>query len=148
MSRTHLSLVALLIGCNAEPGFTEYNTPPAASILQPGDGSVYDEGETIQFVALVDDGQQSPEELTLSWISDIDGLLSEIPADAVGNALLTTANLTPGNHVITLRVVDKKATSGSDWIELTINDLEEAPEIELISPMDDENGVEDEPFEF
>ncbi|MEL6345810.1 MAG: putative metal-binding motif-containing protein, partial [Myxococcota bacterium] len=148
MSRILPVLSIFSLSCSGDPGFTEFNTPPAASITQPADGSVYDEGESITFFGIVDDSQQSADELDLSWVSDIDGLLSEAPADANGDALLVTANLSPGNHVITLRVVDDNASSGTDWVEVTINDLEEAPEITLISPLDDEDGVEEEPFTF
>ena len=144
-----LSVVLLIASCNNDKGgLTVYNTAPAATISQPADSSIFNEDEAIEFYGVVSDSQQSEETLSITWTSDLDGLLSEQPADASGNVELVTANLTPGNHIITLNVVDDEATSGTDWVEVSIIDLDEAPEIVIRSPQDDEVGIEEEESEL
>ena len=143
------ALLLLLVGCsNDKGGLTVYNTAPAATISLPASGSSHNEGAAVEFYGVVSDSQQSEDELDISWTSDLDGTLSESPADADGNVELVTANLSPGNHVITLTVIDAEATSGTDWVSVSITDLEEAPEILIRSPADDDLGVELEMFEL
>ena len=118
------------------------------SITSPADGTEYQEYETIEFYATVNDSQQSAETLTLSWVSDLDGIISEEPADSSGNAILLTANLSSGNHTISLNAVDDKATSGMDYVEISVIDTEDDPSLTIRHPQPDEFGVEDEPTYF
>jgi len=148
MMRANLLVLTLFASCDGKDGFVVYNTPPAASITLPPDGSEVDEGDTIEFYGLVDDSQQAPESLLVSWTSDIDGLLSEAAANANGEVELITANLSPGNHVISLGVFDDNAESGTDFISITVNDLDDVPTIDVRSPSNGDEGVEDEPVEF
>ena len=144
-----LATVAAPFGCGSETSTKTFNTAPGVSITQPGSGSEYDEGEVVSFLAVVDDDQESPEELSLTWTSDVDGLLdNEGRADGDGFVQFTTANLSPGNHVITLKVVDGDAASGEDFVDLSVLDVPDAPEIAMVHPISGEYGIEDEDFEF
>ena len=99
----------LLTSCNDNKGgLTVYNTPPAATISQPSDGMTVNEGEAVEFYGVVSDSQQAEEALSITWASDIDGTLSEDPADANGNVELITANLSPGSFCFRKRKTDPK----------------------------------------
>ncbi len=147
-------LVLLLPGCGDKGGFTTYNTPPNAVITSPPDGSEYAEGEAVTFLAQVQDEQDAEETLRVQWTSDIDGVLAdginaaEVVPDASGMVTWSTANLAPGNHVISLTVLDNDGESGSASITLTVTDVTDEPEINPVHPVGGEYGVEDEAFEF
>ena len=126
-----------------------YNTPPSVSITSPLDGSEFDEGTIIDFEAIVSDDADSEAILLLIWSSDLDGELSSgQTASTDGSAVYPTANLSPGNHTITLRVIDSTGDSDQDSIQVGVVDLPDAPELAIIHPATNEAGIEDEAFEF
>ncbi len=139
----------LLNSCASDDGVTVFNTAPTVSITTPANGTEFDEGTSITFQAYVDDDLDYADELTLTWQSDIDDILVDdgFP-DGNGSAQYSTANLSPGNHVITLTAVDSQAASGSDTVDITVIDVPDAPEITILSPIAGELGVEDEEYEF
>ncbi len=124
------SLIALLfIACESDSGVTTYTTPPNASITNPANGSGFEEGETITFSAAVDDAQDASEALLILWASDIDDSLYEGHlADAGGAVEFVTGNLSAGNHVITLTVIDSDAEKGMDTVEISVSDLPDEDE--------------------
>ncbi len=144
------SPVLAVFGCGGDTSIVEVpNNAPEVAITTPPDGTAYDEGDLITFSARVDDDRQRPEELFLVWASDVDGTLHQgTLADASGTVVWVTANLSPGNHVVSLTAVDDEAGEGLDWVELTIHDVPDAPEITILHPIAGEYGVEGEPFEF
>jgi hypothetical protein len=148
--RTSLLVATLIAGCSpSKDGFTSYNTPPAVAITLPADRSSYDEGETIEFFAQVEDAQDAEEDLQLTWTSDVDGALaSDVHADSTGTVSLATSNLSPGNHTITLQAIDSNGDSGEDYISLSVADLDDVPEIAWIHPISGEYGEEGIDFEF
>ncbi len=145
-----LSLTLLtLAACEPDAGVTVYTTPPTASITTPPDGSGFEEGEIVTFQGVVDDAQDVEQDLTTIWASDIDGdLYSGLGADADGLVEFVTGNLSPGNHLITLTVVDSDAEKGTDDVEISISDLPDDPVIELLRPTGNDYGVEGETFTF
>ena len=148
-SPTALLLLALLGACGGDQKVGVFNTAPSASITSPPDGSAFDEGTVVTFEALVSDDFDALSELTVSWSSDRDGAL-ESGGSSSDNGVLSfsTANLSAGNHAITLQVVDTESEGGSATIGLTINDLPDAPTISVVHPASGESGEEDEEFEF
>lgn len=146
-----LPALALAVGCDNKSGFTQYNTPPNASITSPPDGSEYNEGELINFSGIVKDDQDGPEALAVQWSSDIDGVLVDgeaAAADASGIASWSTANLSEGTHVITLGVIDSDGESNQATTVVTIFGTEAAPELSIVHPIGGEYGIEGEDFEF
>ncbi len=145
-----LSLLVLLAGCDNEGGVTKvYDTPPAVAIQLPPSGTEVNEGEALEFQALVTDDVDDPPALDLLWSSDIDGVLSEeSSADADGYVFFTTSALSPGNHVITLQVTDSGAQSAEDWVDIVVLSVPDAPTVEIIHPIPGEYGIEGEEFEF
>ena len=134
-------------GCSGEPQISELRTAPAASIQQPL-GGTFAEGEAIEFAGRVTDAEDDLETLVVDWTSDRDGILNEDAPDRDGRLQFTTAGLSAGDHVITLRVADSDSQVSDDWIELTIEDLADAPTIEIRKPGPDESGLEGQSTEF
>ncbi|MFT7517965.1 MAG: hypothetical protein ACI9MC_000089 [Kiritimatiellia bacterium] len=148
MRRSCLILVATLCGCTGETSVLVYNAPPTAAILSPVDGTSVDENEGITFEGRVSD-DSGVDALVIQWTSDKDGLLTDTAmADPDGWVEYSTANLKPGNHLISLRSVDSDGEQGVASIAITVIDLPEPPDVELISPAQGEEGIEDELFTF
>ncbi len=89
------------------------NEPPTANISSPSDGSVYNEGFSVDFSGEAWDPEEGPL-ANSSWSSDLDGVLST-------DAVFSTSTLTPGVHVITLSVTDSHGAPASASITVTIN---------------------------
>ena len=136
-------LTAILTSCG-DKTVQVVNTQPAVTISSPANSSEYAEYTVVEFYATVNDAQQSAEELELTWTSNLDGVLSTDPADPTGNAIFITSSLSVGTHIITLEALDDRATAGSDFVEIIITDVEDAPTITIRHPQPDENGFEDE----
>jgi hypothetical protein len=149
MRVAHL-IIPLLSACGGDTSIVQVpNQAPEASITTPPDGSPYEEGDLVTFSGMVDDDRDPSNELWLLWQSDLDGLLDEgATADGDGLAVFVTANLSPGNHAISLTVVDSEAAEGWDLVEITVSDVPDAPEIQVLHPVQNEYGVEGDPFEF
>jgi len=140
--------LVLISGCPSDEGLKVYNSEPEAAILQPVDGAEFPESDVVHFEGRVADDSGFTL-LDVQWISDIDGLLTDnSPPDANGRLSYTSGNLTPGNHVITLTVVDAAGKRGTDEITVTVIDLPEPPSVEIIHPASGESGTEGVPFEF
>jgi hypothetical protein len=144
-----LTLLSLLTACNGDQKVGIYNSAPVVSISQPTDGSSVDEGTVVDFQGLVDDAQTPPEDLQLTWSSDIAGVLTDSdPADSSGLALYSTGSLAVGNHAITLSATDESAERAEYTISLTVVDVPDAPSINVVHPGNGESGQEGEPFSF
>ena len=141
-------LLASTLGCGNEDGILVHNEPPQASILEPVDGQVFDAGELVRFTGLV--GDDSPlEDLLVEWTSSIDGVLPDYDApDPQGRVEFSTATLSEGTHVITLRAFDAEAEQGEDDLVVVIEEIPELPSIQVIHPTTDELGLVDSPFVF
>ena len=143
-----LFLPGWLAGCGNDKGVGVYNTAPGVSLVQPVDGATFDEGEAITFQARVDDDQTAPEDLLVTWSSDVDGVLDEGHADASGLAVFVTGALSPATHTVQVDVVDDGALSATDWVTVTVIDLEDDPTITVRKPAEGDSGVEEEPVDF
>ncbi len=147
-TRLPLALLVLFAGCGNNQQLGVFNTPPSASIVSPPDGSSFPERETISFEALVNDDQDEGDALTIIWASDVMGEMPGDPGVQQGVSTYTTANLTPGNHTISITVADAEGESTKAEVVITIEDLPDAPEVEIVHPIAGEAGAEGEDFEF
>ena len=139
-----------LISCSAsDTKVGIYDTPPSVSIVSPTEGATFNEGEVITFEFIVNDDIDDPSALTLVFASDFQGdLEAVVTPDSAGSGTYSTSNLEVGNHVITLTAVDSYGQSASDYVDLTIEDVPDAPEISVVHPTGGEYGQENTFFEF
>ena len=104
---------------------------PSAVILSPADGEVSTRGDAVSFEALVADGQESPDALLVTWTSNVDGLLSDAPADSLGRTAFTNSALSPGPHLITLEVADSDGNRVTEDVTLRVNGTPTEPTVAL-----------------
>ena len=138
-----------LIGCgNDKTDYGIYDPVPVTSIINPANNSLFEYGDTIQFRGMVDDN--SPyEELQIQWISSIDGELPYVDQpDINGMINYSTASLTSGIHVITLRATDIKEQQAEAEITINIERVPEIPSVQILHPLTGEQGVENMPYVF
>jgi hypothetical protein len=140
LRNVRLALLApalLLTGCSddsGDGGFTPgENAPPIVNITSPADGSRFDEGEpvTLGGTALdAEDGMLEGESVV--WSSDKDGILATGTTVAI-------ANLSVGDHTITLTGTDSDFATGDDVISVGIDALPpQPPTATIIQPLADE----------
>ena len=82
--------------------------PPTLEITTPTMDAILDIGVVTTFEAVVADDADAPEDVSLVWRSDVDGLLGNDPADAAGLAALawSATDRTSGGHTVTLTATD------------------------------------------
>ena len=149
--RYGLIISALAIGCSSEKGVAVYNTSPSATILEPVASAQFESDETIDFVGQVDDGETAPESLLVSWATDVEGILTDdARADVDGRVTYSTNALSPGEHVVSLRVLDSRGKSGDTSVSIFIINADDPPTISVRHPAPDgsEKGEEGVPFTF
>ncbi len=93
--------------------------PPTVSILTPTQGAVFTAGGAVQFVGVATSAA-GPEELRVSWYSDVDGVINDSSPAVDGSMTFTTYDLSPGEHVITLSVIDDDDQLASDQVSLSV----------------------------
>ena len=106
-------------------------TPPLLSLTSPTDGDIVTEGELVQFVGTVQDDEDLPSSLAITWESDIDGEFSTQSANSNGELALNTTSLSLGLHSITITAMDSNGFSDSELISLRVNALPSAPQVSL-----------------
>jgi hypothetical protein len=132
-----LTPALLLVGCSdddGDGGFTPgENAPPVVNITSPADGSRFDEGEPVALggTALdAEDGMLGGESVV--WSSDKDGIL------ATGTTV-ALANLSVGDHTVTLTATDSDFATGDDAISIGIDALPpQPPSASILQPLADE----------
>ncbi|SCZ76747.1 S8 family peptidase [Acidaminobacter hydrogenoformans] len=90
------------------------NEAPVVQITSPENGANFDDDTTISFIGSVTDDKDTDLTSTLIWTSDLQGKLHE------GSAFSTVLN--PGTHEITASVVDSGGLTGSDVINVIVNE--------------------------
>ncbi len=116
--------------CADAISFTVGNAPEI-TLTAPSSGSVHDAGEPVRFAAVLADDLDRPDALTVTWTSDVDGLLTTTSPDADGTTAFTTTALSVGAHTVTLQATDTDGFSNVAAVALTINGLPTAPAISL-----------------
>ncbi len=104
---------------------------PAVEILTPATGDRVNEGEIVTFSATVSDVEDRADELSVSWESDLDGVLNTFGAASSGDVEFATDALSVGTHSISLNVTDSDGNTGVDRLTLFINGPPEAPSVEI-----------------
>jgi hypothetical protein len=98
------------------------NNPPEVSITIPGAGEEYASGAPLQLAARVFDDFTVAEQLQVFWRSDISGALPGTSGFEGENtiSLLITDALPPGEHTISVQVVDGAGFDDTDEVVVTI----------------------------
>lgn len=116
--------------CTDSLYFTVGNAPDL-QLDQPSDGDRFNEGEEVAFFGTVSDPEDAPGDLTLTWTSDLDGLLSTAGADSSGGVSLARADLSAGAHTVTVEATDRSGLSDSVSVQITVNALPSAASVDL-----------------
>ena len=127
-----LALAVLACGC-PDQNIGAYNTPPEALITSPAPDTVFDTA-TVEFVGSVQDNQTSPQDLLVTWFTnrDPDSPLNTDPPDSTGECRFTATGLVPGEHVITLQVVDEDGASDEETVSIVV--AGNPPEVTISAP--------------
>jgi len=114
---------ALLAACNPDGGLTvlDHNNPPAVTIVAPGLGERFVEGEPIAFSALVEDDATALADLDLSWRTTNGGALDGEVATDDGTVALTALDLVAGAHTVSLTAVDEQGESGRAEVAIEVD---------------------------
>ena len=138
--RSFVVFALLCVGCQ-DTTLTVSNGPPNVLIHTPLELASYAPGDLIEFEGVVSDDLDQPEELAVTWLSSIDGVLGEPAPDAEGLVYLALSDLSGGDHVITLEAVDEGLQKGNASVAITVgygDDNEGAPTVILIGPAEGE----------
>ena len=109
------------------------NTAPTCGITAPADGEAGPEGGEVRFEATVADVDVSPDWISVSWTSDVDGTLRESTPDSDGTVGFAYADLSVATHRITLTATDEVGATCADSVYYTVGT---PPELIVTAPLD------------
>jgi hypothetical protein len=124
-----------------EAGVQSYNTPPLVAILAPLDGDSADPGALVDFSGEARDGQSVSNDLQITWLSSIDGVLDTDVPDRNGDLRFATNALSAGTHVITLSAIDPQGDGAEASITFQVGEssnVSGAPAIVIVNPSEGE----------
>ncbi len=93
---------------------------PVVAITVPSNGHDFAEGLTITFTGTAIDTEDGDLSASLSWTSDIDGVIGT-------GGSFGTNQLSPGSHTITASVADSGGLTGSASITIAVNNQNDPP---------------------
>ena len=102
-------------------------TPPTLTVTSPVSGDVVSVGDSVSFSGMVEDQEDIPSDVSLSWVSDIDGAFSTQGADSSGNISFGWSSLSAGLHNLTITATDSDGLTASKAQTLYINTPPSAP---------------------
>ena len=102
---------------------------PVVTILEPPHASEFTFADRVSFVATAVDPDDGNISETVTWRSDIQGLLG-------AGASLVTYTLSIGMHRITATAVDRDGRTGSDQITVEIEQPSQRPVVSITAPME------------
>ncbi len=109
---------------------------PTAEILSPVPNSNHYSDQLIQFSAVVADNEDSPEELIVTWSSNLDGeLILDTSPDADG-VISDYGTLSEGQHALELKVEDSSGKISKDQLVVTVGEANSVPLCEILEPTD------------
>ncbi|MCA9569075.1 MAG: putative metal-binding motif-containing protein, partial [Myxococcales bacterium] len=125
-------LVAL--ACKGDTGIAPApNVAPVVSILAPTDGATAVEGETVELIGLVGDGNGLDDIVSVSWASSIDGVFDPITLGQNGRAV-AAVQLSAGSHTVSLTAGDSAGLTDVAAISLVVEQADRVPAAEILTP--------------
>ena len=133
-----VAVLLLAMGCN-EGNFNTFDNPPSVEIQEPADGSVIESAATsITFWGTVLDEQDLEEDLEITWSTTaLEEPFFTGYADTAGNTEVVE-NLDPGEHTITLTVVDTAGHEATDAVDIVVDEETDPVDpavVEIIEPL-------------
>ena len=110
--------------------------PPSVELLTPIAGDPYYSNQLIQFSAIVEDLEDAPEDLLVSWTSNVDGELALDNSITADNQISDYTYLSEGNHAIELRVEDTTGKVSTQEVVIQVGDENHEPICSFSSPPD------------
>ena len=101
---------------------------PGVAIVSPSGEASITEGEKLTAVAEV----THTESVSLSWISDIDGVLKTRTIRAGGESTLQTSELSAGVHELSAVAQDALGVPGIDTVQITVKGIPTAPKVRVL----------------
>ncbi len=114
------------------------NTAPTCELVSPIDGAESGEFNEVLFVGLVDDVDVAPDELTVVFESDVDGIMGSIVPTVNGDVQYPHDTLSLGLHQVTMTVTDDAGVSCQDSVGHLVIEPPSAPAVH-IEPADPRN---------
>jgi len=96
------------------------NAPPIVQIAQPVFGSQFQSGVSVPFSGTLWDSHDVPTALSVSWASDLEGVLHSDPPSANGVTSFNAVNLRLGTHRIKLTVTDTHGSVSEATADISI----------------------------
>ena len=96
-------------------------TPPQVSIQSPSIGDAFSLGEPVLFQATVQDQEDISSDISLTWSSSQQGIISTASSDSNGTILFSHSSLSTGTHTIILRAEDSSGLSATESTTVHIN---------------------------
>ena len=96
---------------------------PIVNFVSPENGSELDVDTPIEFSVIVSDNNDSPQDISLEWSSNLDGLLSTQSAGTNGVSSITVNDLSEGDHIIQVRATDSDGFIGGAIVAINISDI-------------------------
>ena len=94
--------------------------PPEIELLSPTIENLYKEGVAISFEAIVSDTEDEPEELLVTWETDLAGSLELEGIVSSFGLYESEGMLLEGTHLVTATVIDTNGKSASDSVEIVV----------------------------
>jgi hypothetical protein len=122
-------------GASAELSFTVLpaNAAPTCGITTPQADTVFQVGDTVVLEGWVEDAEDEPGALAVTWESDVDGDLGSSDPDSEGLVSLNTSALSMANHSVTMTVTDIEGAACSDAVAFTVGN---PPSVTISDPVD------------
>jgi len=96
-----------------------FNRTPTAAIDAPADGTVVTQGDLVEIEATIAD-HDYVDEIQVTVESDLQGVIETLTPTAAGEVGVSTANLAPGVHTLTLTAIDAGGLEATDQIVVEV----------------------------
>lgn len=105
--------------------------PPSIALTAPADAAVFTVDETIVLAAVVADGDDPSTDLTVTFTSDVGGVLGTVAPDGDGVVGVEVQGLATGAHTLTAVVTDPAGGLDDDAVSITVDGAPSAPGVRL-----------------